>query len=60
MARHSRGRMWKRVLLDTATPLEQVYELDHEKSHPGYQPLDRICFQDIDAFLNHVAEYELE
>jgi cell wall assembly regulator SMI1 len=45
--------------MDTLRPIA-IYELDHEKSFPGYNPLSREIFQSIQAFLDHIEEYELE
>jgi hypothetical protein len=44
---------------DTLHPVA-VYELDHEKTFPGYNPLERELFPSVEAFLAHVEEYELE
>jgi cell wall assembly regulator SMI1 len=45
--------------LDTLRPVA-IYELDHEKTFPGYNPLAREIFPSVQAFLAHVEEYELE
>jgi cell wall assembly regulator SMI1 len=45
--------------LDTLHP-NAVYELDHEKTFPGYDPLEREVFPSVEAFIAHVEEYEFE
>jgi cell wall assembly regulator SMI1 len=44
--------------LDTLNPVG-IFELDHEKTFPGYNPLEREIFPSIHAFLAHVEEHEL-
>lgn len=43
--------------LDTLCPLA-IYELDHEETFLGYNPLERELFPSVQAFLAHVEEYE--
>lgn len=45
--------------LDTLRPLA-IYELDHEKTFPGCNPLERELFPSVQAFLAHVEQYELD
>ncbi len=44
--------------LDTLHPTA-VFELDHEKTFPGYNPCECEVFPSIDAFISHIIEYEL-
>ena len=45
-------------LLDTLRPVA-IFELDHEKTVPGYDPLGHAVFPSIEAFLSHVEKHEL-
>jgi hypothetical protein len=44
--------------VNTLNPVA-IFELDHEKTFPGYNPLAQEIFPSIHTFLAHVEEYEL-
>ncbi len=46
--------------LDTSNPVGPVYDFDHEKTHPGYQPLEDPVFNSIEALLEDVKQYGME
>ena len=45
--------------LDPEDRQSQVFELDHEKTFPGYDPRKRPIFSTIAEFLQHIATHEL-
>lgn len=46
--------------LDTSNPTSPVYDFDHERTHPGYQPLDNPVFDSVTELLDDVREYGME
>lgn len=46
--------------LNTVADSSPVYELDHEKTFSGYDPLAEPVFPDLGAFLKHLQDFELE
>ena len=46
--------------LDTSNPASPIYDFDHEKTQPGYQPLQNPVFNNLYALLEDIREYGMK